>query len=151
MNKKVASWIAGAVQARNECARKVKTGEDNLEWYDRWEDRVERVVGELFPSGSGFDAGTKFDWEKSTSEKLVFHFGYHHLNENGFYTHWSEHKVTVKASLANGFDVKITKDRVDDSALEYYYDVVNEVLGRDIDPVGFFDVPKGVTKWGAVW
>ena len=86
MNKKVASWIAGAVQARNECARKVKTGEDNLEWYDRWEDRVERVVGELFPSGSGFDAGTKFDWEKSTSEKLVFHFGYHHLNENGFYT-----------------------------------------------------------------
>ena len=66
------------------------------------------------PSGSGWDCGTKLDYEKSNPDKLVFYGSYHHMNENGMYDGWTEHTIIVTPSLAFGFDVKITgRDRND--------------------------------------
>jgi hypothetical protein len=70
------------------------------------------------PSGSGFDSGTQFDYDKSTPEKLVFHTTFHHMNENGMYDGWTEHTVTVTPSFVLGYHVKIT-GRNKNNIIEY--------------------------------
>jgi len=86
------------------------------------------------PSGSGFDCGTKFDFEKSNPEKLVFNIGYHHMDENGFYDGWSELTVIVKPSLANDIDIEITgirrKNKHDS---EYFYDEMHHCLTKTVN------------------
>ena len=64
------------------------------------------IVNQYLPSGSGFDAGTVFDVEKSTDTKLVFHTSYHHMSQHGYYTRWTEHKITVTPTFS-GFDIKV--------------------------------------------
>ena len=59
------------------------------------------------PSGSGWDNGTKIDLDKSDSEKLVFYGGFHHMDEDGYYTTWTKHTITVTPSLQNDIDIKI--------------------------------------------
>jgi len=99
--------LACLIAARNNCAKSA-----NNEWYDKHEEHIEWIVKQFMPHGSGFDAGTKLDLEASTSEKLVFVTAYHHMNENGMYGGWTEHKVTVRPSLAFDYQIKITgRDR----------------------------------------
>jgi hypothetical protein len=80
----------------------------NTEWHLKHSDAVNQLVKDHMPSGGGFDSGTHFAWEKSTPDKLVFETSFHHMNENGFYDGWSDHVVTVKASLAFGFTVTVS-------------------------------------------
>lgn len=94
--------IAGMVQARANC---IKSGND--EWRDKHEDRVEYLCKNHMPSGSGFDS-TKIDWDKSSTDRLVFLTAFHHMNEGGFYDGWTEHTVTVTPSLQMGFYLRIT-------------------------------------------
>jgi hypothetical protein len=85
----------------------------NTEWEDNHTDRLNGYTKEL-PSGSGFDAGTTLDMDKSTSERLVFNTSFHHMDENGYYCGWTEHTVIVTPSLAFGIDVRVTgKDKND--------------------------------------
>ena len=95
--------IASALQARLNCERT-----NNTEWFDRHTERIECLVHDYMPSGSGFDAGIAFDWDESTPERLVFNLGFHHMNENGMYDGWTEHSVIVKPSLQFGIDTRIT-------------------------------------------
>ena len=81
---------------------------NNTEWANKHEDKIEELVKEYMPSGSGFDNGTIFDFENSTGEKLVFNTSFHHMNNNGFYDGWTEHKVIVRPSLMHGFTLRIT-------------------------------------------
>ena len=62
--------IATAIAARIQCA---KTLDTHQEWFNRWTETIERETDNL-PSGSGIDAGVKFNFDKSTQDKLVFHF-----------------------------------------------------------------------------
>jgi len=64
------------------------------------------IVNQYLPSGSGFDAGTHFDVEQSTDTKLVFYTSFHHMNDHGSYTRWTEHKITVTPTFS-GFDIKV--------------------------------------------
>ena len=83
------------------------------------------------PSGSGFDSGTKFDFDKSTPNKLVFQTSYHHMNQNGYYDGWTEHTITVTPSLQFGFDAVIGgRDR--NGWKEYAYEVVNGCLNEEV-------------------
>jgi hypothetical protein len=73
------------------------------------EARQERLL-ELLPSGSGFDCGTKF--VSADDSKIVFTTEFHHMNENGFYDGWTQHRVTVRASLSLGIDIVVSgRDR----------------------------------------
>jgi hypothetical protein len=101
MNK-VYKIISGLVSARLNC---IKT--NNHAWKDRHEDRIDTIIKDRFPSGSGFDAGTKIDYEESTSEKLVFISSYHMMDEYGGYDGWIDFKVIVTASLQFDFDLRI--------------------------------------------
>lgn len=95
--------LASLVRARLNCE---ETG--NREWFQKHEERIEELVKNYMPSGSGFDCGTKIDLDKSTPEKLVFYTDFHHMNEVGYYDGWTEHRITVRPSLAFGFTLTIS-------------------------------------------
>lgn len=95
-----------------------------------WEERLEKIMDSA-PSGSGIDNGTKLDETKSGQAKLVFTFGYHHMNEHGFYDGWTDHTAVVTPSF-NGFNLKITgRDR--NQIKDYLYDVYAHWL-RETNP-----------------
>lgn len=95
------------------------TGGKNPEWESITKDRLDDLIN-MMPRGSGIDDYPKLDFEKSTPNKLVFEFGYHHMSEHGYYDGWTEHVLTVTPSF-DGFDLKISgKDR--NQIKDYLYD-----------------------------
>jgi hypothetical protein len=101
----VAQTIASAIQARITCGKRGQT-----EWQRRHAAAVVWLCAHQMPSGSGFDIGTKIDFDRSTAEKLVFVTAFHHMNETG-YTGWTEHTVTVRPAFS-GFTLTISgRDR----------------------------------------
>jgi hypothetical protein len=126
--------LASAVDARATCER---TGND--EWERRHRATVQALVCEYMPSGSGFDSGTQLDWDKSTGEKLVFLTSYHHMDGVGMYDGWSEHTVTVRASLLFGFDMKISgRDR--NGIKETIAELFNQQLNVMVDDAALLAV-----------
>ena len=120
--------IATAVQARLNCA---KTPETHQKWFDKWTEIIEEETGNL-PSGSGIDSGVKFDFDASTPEKLVFLFGFHHMNEVGYYDGWTDHSLIVTPSLQFGFHIRITgKDRND--VKDYLYETFQYALAEEVN------------------
>ncbi len=88
----LAAYFACKLDAHANCVRS-----GNQTWQDRHTEACERAALELLPSGSGFDSGTpaptliygvRFPALRFTTE-------YHHMSENGYYTHWSEWSVIV--------------------------------------------------------
>lgn len=98
----LANRFAIALDAMRNCEK-----HRNEKWLAIWSDRLDSMDS-LLPSGGGFDAGSKLDRDKSTKERLVFTTSFHHMNEGGFYDGWTEHKVTVSASLIGGLNVAIS-------------------------------------------
>ena len=88
-------------------------------------------IEDQLPSGSGFDSGTKVVWEESSRNKVVLETSYHHMNENGLYTHWTDHRITITPDLPYGFRLDITgggDDCLFDEYLEetFYYTLEQE-------------------------
>lgn len=100
-NMTLASDIVNTLVARKNCE---KSG--NVEWREKWADRLDSLVSEL-PSGGGFDAGTTLDEDKSGPTRLVFQTSFHHMNDGGMYDGWTEHTVTVVPTFT-GLDVKVS-------------------------------------------
>lgn len=97
------SRIANKLVAYDNCLKS-----NNNEWLARHESDLNELVENYLPSGSGFDNGTKFNWEESNRNKLVFDTAFHHMDENGYYDGWTEHKVIITPDLLFGFNIKIT-------------------------------------------
>lgn len=117
--------IASLVSARLNC---IKSG--NVEWKSRHHDAIEQLV-EFLPSGSGIDNGTKIDLDASTPEKLVFTFGFHHMNDAGMYDGWTEHILTVRPSLQ--FDIATTiSGRNRNDIKDYLYETYGYALTQDV-------------------
>lgn len=120
MDKALYKKIASTLQAWKNCT------ENGNDWADRHFERLQEYCKQL-PSGSGIDTGTALDTDKSTSERLVFEFSFHHMNDVGMYTDWTEHTVTVTPSLAFDFELTFTgEDR--DQIFDYFYDIFDEAL-----------------------
>ena len=123
MARKAYVVIANKFQAFLNC---VKSG--NAEFQILHSDSIEFIVQEEFPSGSGFDDGTKFNFDESKPERLVFDTGFHHMNENGYYEGWTEHKVIVTPSLVFGFTLRVTgrdKRDIKDYIAECFHQCLN--------------------------
>ena len=118
--------IAQLLQARQNCQESL-----NTEWFIKHTDSIEEIVKNNLPSGSGIDAGVILDFDESNPEKIVLLTSYHHMNENGYYDGWSDHKVIVTPSLAFGVNMKIT-GRNRNGIKEYLYDVFESCLNEDI-------------------
>ena len=95
--------LAQTLQAHDACQEK-----GNTEWIEKHQDTIDKIMKGA-PSGSGFDRGTKvvqLDGHKYENS-LVFETAFHHMDENGFYAGWTEHKITVRAHLAFGFTLSV--------------------------------------------
>ena len=123
---KVYQELAAAADAYQ---RGVKT--DNEEWIKNWERHGKEITKAYLPSGSGFDRGTFFDIDASNGNLLVFETGYHHMNDGGYYTHWTEHIVRVKGSLAFALDMTIS-GRNDNDIKEYIFETFQIALEEQV-------------------
>jgi hypothetical protein len=77
-------------------------------WADKHAQRINKLVADHMPSGSGFDNGTRLDLDASTPSKLVFDTAFHHMDQHGYYDGWTEHRIIVTPSLTSAFDLRIT-------------------------------------------
>lgn len=98
----------------------------NIEWRDKWENNINEICKNL-PSGSGIDAGMQIQLSASSPDKIVFFFSFHHLNENGYYTGWTDHLLIITPNLMFGFDMKIT-GRNKNQIKDYLYDTFIDVF-----------------------
>ena len=83
------------------------------------------------PNGSGFDNGTTLVTDESNKNKLVFFTAFHHMNDNGMYIHWTNHKVIITPAF-DGFDMRITGKNFN-GIKEYIADVFNAWLNEDVE------------------
>lgn len=105
-NQTVAQAIATAFVALQNCERR-----GNSEWAERWTERIEYLCANFLPSGSGWDCGTKFDYESSREDRLVFTGSYHHMHDSGMYDGWTDHAITVRPAF-DGLSIKVSgRDR----------------------------------------
>lgn len=116
--------IAILVEAIKNCNEK-----DNSEWAKEHKNYIEKIVKNQMPSGAGFDSGTRFNFDESTPDKLVFNTSFHHMDENGCYSGWTDHKVVVKPSLSRNFDLKISGRNYKDIK-EYIADIFDDTLNK---------------------
>lgn len=116
-NQTIVESISCTLQAIHNCEishDKAKESNDEpmcqhwAEWCDRHAEKIESICKNQLPHGSGFDSGTKFDFDASKPDRLVFHADFHHMDDGGYYCGWSEHQVIVTPSLAFGFNIRIT-------------------------------------------
>jgi hypothetical protein len=110
----IAQRIACCVVAHHNCIAHTKDGANShlVEWIGRHRDAADALCREYMPRGSGFDCGTRIDWDRTTADKLVFSTSFHHMNECGYYDGWTEHTVTVRASLVHELDIRVSgRDR----------------------------------------
>lgn len=110
--------IASLLVAIENCK---KTG--NVEWQRRHRETIDELCRNELPSGSGFDCGTTLD-DSSSPDRLVFNAPFHRMNDAGCYDGWVDIKVTIRASLAFGIDVKVMgiRERRDPGLRDYVTD-----------------------------
>ena len=126
-NKKVYQELAGALQARNNCLQS-----SNETWFNHWSDKIEYIQNSLLPHGSGIDGDNTISLDENAKriDKIVIYTGYHHMNENGFYTHWTNHTITVYPDFTSGIRLSIS-GRNDNDIKDYLYDVFYDALTDD--------------------
>lgn len=117
--------IALRLQAIKNCE---KSG--NTEWSDKHRIQLRNLL-DMMPSGSGIDDGTKLEEDLCAPNKLVFTFGYHHMNEAGMYDGWTDHALTVTPSF-DSINMKISGSNRNDIK-EYLYEVYYYALMREVD------------------
>ena len=119
--------IAGSLGAMERCRKSA-----NYDWAKRHVERLEWMAANYLPSGSGIDQGTKIELDESSSEKIVLSCSYHHMDDNGHYDGWTQHKIIVTASLETGLRIRVTgRDR--NGIKEYLGDTFSSVLTTDFD------------------
>ena len=116
-----------AIQAADNCRDTKKEV-----WLEKWEKYIKSIM-DTAPSGGGIDCGTKINWTKTIASNscracLVFDVQFHHMNSNGYYDGWTEHKVIVRPSFS-GIDITITgrnRNEIKEYLHEVYYFWLNE-------------------------
>lgn len=114
--------IASSIDAYKRCIEK-----GNNEWELKHKDTIKQLVNQFLPSGSGWDNATTFDFDASTGDKLVFYGSFHHMDENGYYDGWTDHTITVKASMIHGILLSVSGRNRNDIK-EYLYEIFDECL-----------------------
>lgn len=118
--------IASALEARANCERS-----GNHEWFARHTERIESLVREHAPSGSGFDSGTDFAFDASRPGRLVFDTSFHHMDENGFYDGWTSHRVAIVPTF-EGIDVASITGRDRNDIKEYIADCFSALADIEV-------------------
>jgi len=127
MNNKLCKHFSGTLQAYQNC---IKT--NNKIWEEKHEDKLNELVNNYMPHGSGIDSGMYLDLINSNPNKLIFTFEFHHMDENGMYDGWTDHKLIVTPDLYNKFNLTIT-GRNKNYIKDYLYEIFDYSLKQEID------------------
>jgi hypothetical protein len=124
---KLYQFIASTIDARE------RTGkfDTNNEWYRKHCRVLELIEKGWLPSGSGIDNGCKLNLDESNMNKIVIEFSYHHMNDNGFYDGWTEHKITITPDLVFDISLKITGKNINDIK-DYFHEVFQHNLTQEV-------------------
>ena len=117
MEKKTYQLIALLLQAIENCE-----SSGNTEWIPTHEARLADIAANRLPRGSGINNGVSVS-EKSTPQRIVLNFGYHHMNEHGFYDGWSDYEAIVTPCLIDGFNLRVKGDNRND-ILDYLHEII---------------------------
>lgn len=98
----IAQEIGKEVEAMENCTKRGKT-----DCIDDHQEKIEKIIKEFLPSGSGIDYGTTIDYKRTTQNRIVLTSAYHVMDENGYYAGIIDYRVIITASLAWGFDLNI--------------------------------------------
>lgn len=96
------------------------------------DENLRYVEKNFLPSGSGIDNGCEIYKYRIVSNKLLsfsIKFGYHHMNDAGYYTHWTEHVATITPDW-EGFRIKISGSNKN-GLKEYLYDTFQLALSLE--------------------
>lgn len=126
-NPTVIHRLASAFDAHITCKAR-----SNQEWAHKHRDTIETICKGHLPSGSGFDGGTTLDFDKSTSEKLVFRTAFHHMGEHGGYDGWTEHDVIVTPSFVSSVTIRVT-GRNQNDIKDYIGEMFHDALLRECE------------------
>jgi hypothetical protein len=124
------SELASTVDACRTCSKNLPR---MAEWYGKHKNTILALVDKHMPSGSGFDCGTKIDYDESHAEKLVFTTSFHHMDSNGYYDGWTEHTVVGTPSFS-GFKLRIS-GRNQNDIKEYIHDIFSQALKTELPTV----------------
>lgn len=135
MAKPLYKALIGAIMARSNCE---KTG--NSVWFERHTDRIDKMVYNYLPSGSGIDNGCHIDLAACKPYLIVIRSSYHCMDENGFYDGWIDFTVRVTPSLYNDFDLTIRGlfGKYGD-VRDYLYDTFDMALRQEVEE---FEIEK---------
>ena len=128
MTQKVYQELAVAFDALQNCKES-----GNEEWEVKHSVRIERLIDDHFPHGSGFDSGCTFDFERSRRNRLIVNTSYHHMDESGFYTGWTEHDVIITPDLAGEYNLRITGRNTADDIKGYIAECFSITLHETVD------------------
>jgi len=116
MTRTLAAAIATSCEALKNCKANGNT------WGQDHHEKALKHYTDLLPSGSGFDSGTTILPGLTTDSELWLKTAFHHMNENGYYTEWTYHTITVTPRFS-GIDIYITGSNLNDIK-----DYINEVF-----------------------
>jgi len=126
---KVYQDLSTTAEALNNCRKT-----NNTEWIEKHIERLNRIVHNHMPHGSGLDSEVTIDNEKSGDRRLVLYGSYHCMDENGCYDNWVDFTITVKPSLGHGFHTKIVGNFGKYGFVkDYLYEVFDNALEEDVE------------------
>jgi len=140
MSKSIAALLATAIDATERCRR------DKHQGLSLHEARIDFLMG-LMPSGSGIDKGTKLDDEKSGLRKLVFQCAFHHMDEVGYYTRWTHHRIEVVPTF-DGAEVTVGGSDFN-SIKDHLFYVFHHALNRPLTPEEQMRWDEDTKEWAA--
>lgn len=101
----------------------------NEQYKNQCLDNIEKLEKRL-PCGSGIDSGCKIDADNSGINKVIITFGYHFMNENGYYDGWTDYKLIITPAFL-GINMKIAgKNR--QGIKDYLYDLFDVKLNEKL-------------------
>lgn len=109
----------------------------NDEWKEKHTEAIEKLQENYLPSGSGFDAGSTVDIDRSDGNRLYIEFAYHHMDE-GYYIGWSYHTAIVIGSL-HGFTVHIHSKNAEGEVIandfdrDYFAETFHQALSQAVE------------------
>ena len=123
---KVINKIASVLAAYKNCEKS-----DNKEWLEKHYQELKNLTFEYLPSGGGFDGHMEIDLEESTPDKIVIYYEFHFMDEEGYYTHWSDFTSTVTPSFVWGVNIQTTGSS-DLDEVEYVEERLHYELTREV-------------------
>lgn len=88
------------------------------------------IIDNYLPSGSGFDTELQVE-PVLGAQAFTISFNYHHMDDMGGYSHWSEGVITVIPCF-NGLDLDLVTTEDDEPFKEYVLDGFHQALNEEV-------------------